>query len=176
MAQSIIWTTALVEQTIEKLRYGMDVDMGCFFKNEPELKDGGILFKHSRTEIDEFQKCGEDIVYFVENYCKFLTDKGRALVDLRSFQQEILNELADVDTFDEEIEEWLPKYKDYILMASRQTGKCLFNTSVIIKNKDLDKPVSIPLEFLYYLNKEKLTVIEKLKLKLLLLYHKLDKM
>jgi hypothetical protein len=123
MAQAIIWTTAKVEQTIEKLRLGMEVDMGCFYKNNIQLKDGDILFKHSRWEIEEFQKCAIDIVYFVEHYCKFLTDKGRALVDLRKFQKEILHDLGEIGEYDEEIEEWLPKYKDYILMASRQTGK-----------------------------------------------------
>ena len=123
MAQSIIWTSAMVDQTVDKLRFGMEVNMGCFFKNDIELKDGGILFKHTKEEIEEFQRCGTDIVYFVENYCKFLTDKGRALVQLRDFQQDILNELGDVDHFDEELEEWIPKYQDYILMAARQTGK-----------------------------------------------------
>lgn len=123
MAQATIWTSALVDQTLDKLRFGMEVDMGCFHKNDPELKAGGILFKHTREEYEEFQKCAIDIVYFVENYCRFLTDKGRSLVELRKFQKEILDELGAVGDYDEEIEQWLPKYTDYILMASRQTGK-----------------------------------------------------
>jgi len=123
MAQAIIWTSALVSQTIEKLKFGMETDMGCFHRSDIHLKAGEILFKHTREELDEFEKCANDIVYFVKNYCKFLTDKGRTLVDLRKFQKEILHELADVDHFDEDIEEWIPKYRDYILMAARQTGK-----------------------------------------------------
>lgn len=123
MAKAIIWTSSMVDQTVDRLRFGMEVDMGCFFKNDIELKDGGILFKHSREELEEFSKCSDDIVYFVEKYCRFLTDKGRATVDLRVFQKEILNELGEVDYFDEEIDDWIPKYQDYILMASRQTGK-----------------------------------------------------
>lgn len=174
MAQSIIWSTALVEQTIEKLKFGMEVNMGCFHKNDIELKSSKILFKHSQQELEEFEKCAVDPVYFVENYCKFLTDKGRSLVDLRSFQREILDELGEVSEYDEEIEEWLPKYKDYILMASRQTGKCLFNTNITIKNIKNEKEVTFPIEILYYLNKEKLTFIEKIKLKLLFFYYKVE--
>jgi hypothetical protein len=122
MPSQIVWNTKTVLSTIKKLRQGADVDLGCFHNRNPELKAANILFQLTHEEEQEFIKCSSDIDYFVETYCRFLTDKGRSTVDLRDFQKDILNTLGE--------EEWLPALKDmapkvrnYILMASRQTGK-----------------------------------------------------
>jgi len=89
MTQTTIWTSRMIDQTLEKLRYGMDVDMRCFHEGDVELRAGKILYKLTKEEIEEFQKCSEDIVYFVEKYCRFLTDAGRVTVPLRKFQKAI---------------------------------------------------------------------------------------
>ena len=122
MASNTIWTTALVDQTLEKLRYGMDVDMGCFHMSDTELRAGRLLFKHTTAEYNEFVKCSEDIVYFVEKYCRFMTDAGRTTVPLRKFQKAILRELAE-EQYIKSIDDMGPVERNYILMASRQTGK-----------------------------------------------------
>ena len=122
MSQTTIWTTRLVDQTLEKLRYGMDVDMGCFHEKDTELKAGKILFKLTKEEFAEFQKCQTDIVYFVTKYCRFMTDAGRTTVKLRKFQKEILAELSE-EEYKEHLNDMGPIARDYILMASRQTGK-----------------------------------------------------
>lgn len=122
MASEVIWTTKSVLSTIKKLRQGADVDLGCFHNRNPELKASNILFQLTHEEEEEFIKCSSDITYFVETYCRFLTDAGRTTVDLRDFQEDILDTLGE--------EEWIPSLKDvgpkvrnFILMASRQTGK-----------------------------------------------------
>jgi len=112
----------MIDQTLEKLRYGMDVDMRCFHEGDVELRAGKILYKLTKEEIEEFQKCSEDIVYFVEKYCRFLTDAGRVTVPLRKFQKAILSELA-AEEYKPKLQDIGPKYRDYILMAARQTGK-----------------------------------------------------
>ena len=122
MGRSTIWTTHLVQQQIDKLKLNIEADMGCFYSNDVELKDGNILFRHTQEELDEFVYCSRNIVYFVEKYCKFLTDKGRALVTLRDFQKEILDELGE-EEWKEKLQEMGPKWRNYIMMASRQTGK-----------------------------------------------------
>jgi len=122
MATTTIWTTILVKQTLEKLRYGMDVDMSCFHEKDIELKAGKILFKLTKEELEEFQKCSEDILHFVSKYCRFMTDSGRNTVKLREFQKEILTELAE-EEWKEVIQDMGPVARDYILMAARQTGK-----------------------------------------------------
>jgi len=123
MSRNTVWTTESVNLTIEKLRRGIDQpDLSCFHDRDIELKAGNLLFKISNEESKEFEKCANDAGYFVNKYCKFLTDTGRQTVDLRPYQHEILDDLTK--------EEWKPKINDvgpvnrnYILMASRQIGK-----------------------------------------------------
>lgn len=122
MSSRIIWTTDTVNQTMVKLRQGADVDLGCFYEKNPELKAANILYQLTPEEEEEFVRCSDDIAHFVSTYCKFLTDKGRALVDLRDFQEDILETLSEEEWL-EELEDFGPKVRNYILMASRQTGK-----------------------------------------------------
>ena len=173
MSTTTIWTTELVDQTLEKLRYGMDVDVGCFHEKDIELKAGKILFKLTQEELAEFQKCSGDIIHFVSKYCRFMTDAGRTTVKLRDFQREILEELSE-EEWKQEIQDIGPVARDYILMAARQTGKCFFNSDVEIQEKNLSK-IKTPLNLLYYIHKEELTFLEKLKFKLMMLYNKIDK-
>jgi len=172
MAQTTIWTTQLVAQTLDKLRYGLDVDMGCFHEKDTELKAGKILFKLTSDELEEFHKCSTDIVHFVTKYCRFMTDAGRTTVPLRKFQKQILRELAE-EEYKPNLDDWGPVARNYILMASRQTGKCLFNSNIEIQEKDFEK-VKTPLNLLYYQHKANLTFLEKLKFKLMLIYQKID--
>jgi hypothetical protein len=122
MSSKIIWTTESVNETIQKLRQGVESDLGCFYERNPELKAPNILFQLSEEEVNEFIKCSTDIEYFVEKYCKFLTDKGRDVVNLRDFQRDILGTLGEENWIDS-IQEFAPKTKNFILMASRQSGK-----------------------------------------------------
>ena len=122
MSSQIVWNTDTVLETISKLRQGADIDLGCFHERNPELKAANILFQLTHEEEDEFIKCSDDIEHFVETYCRFLTDKGRSTVDLRPFQREILNTLGE-EVWLKVLEDVGPKVRNYILMASRQTGK-----------------------------------------------------
>jgi hypothetical protein len=131
---NIIWTTEIVNQTLERLRYAEDVNLGCFHERDPELKASNVLFQLTEEEEDEFIECSQNIEYFVAKYCQFLTDYGRKTVDLRDFQEDILNTIGE-EVWLEQLEDFGPKVRNYILMASRQTGKCFsFNTQLIIKN------------------------------------------
>jgi len=174
MSQMTVWTTQLVEQTKEKLRYGIQTDMSCFHDRDIELKGGKILFKLDTDEVSEFVKCSQNINYFVTKYCRFLTDKGRATVTLRDYQLDILDELSE-ESWNDKLDDMAPKNRNYILMAARQTGKCLFDASVEISHSDLYKIEKTPINLLYYIHKEHLTFLEKLKFKLMFLYNKVDK-
>ena len=122
MIQSKIWTTQLVNETLEKLRYSAEVDLDCFHQRDPELKADNVLFQLTHEEEQEFIKCSQEIEYFVETYCQFLTDYGRQTVDLREFQRDILNTIGE-EVWIDDLEDLGPKVRNYILMASRQTGK-----------------------------------------------------
>lgn len=121
---ALVWSTVAVEETIEKIRYmpGDRIDMSCFHDRKTNLKAANVTFQLTPEEEDEYVRCSNDVVYFVSKYCKFLTDRGLDVVKLRKFQKEILATLGE-EKWIEEIEEYGPVVRDYILMASRQTGK-----------------------------------------------------
>jgi hypothetical protein len=122
MQTSTVWNSALVNQCVEKLRLGLPTDMAAFHQNNIELKAADLLYQLTAEEIDEFHKCSQDIIYFVEKYCRFLTDKGRRLVQLRDYQKKILESLAE-EHYIEALEEFGPKNRNVITLASRQIGK-----------------------------------------------------
>lgn len=122
MAVGTIWTSELVQQTIDKIRAGLEPDMTCFHMGNIELKADNIIFRLSQAELQEFNKCASDIVYFVEKYCRFMTDYGRQVVKLRDYQKKILKALAE-EHYIELLQDYGPKNRNVIVMASRQTGK-----------------------------------------------------
>lgn len=176
----IVWNSKSVEETINKLRQGSDVDLGCFHDRNPELKGSNILFQLTHEEEEEFIKCSSDIVYFVEKYCRFLTDKGRTTVELRVFQKDILNTLGDEYWLDE-IDDVAPSIRNFILMASRQSGKCLlYNNKIIIKNTLTKSLYEITIGELFELldRKDKKFIkklLSKIKKKLFKFYEYIDK-
>ena len=173
MANTTIWNSVLVQQALEKLRMGIFADLSCFHNGDIELKAGNILYQLTPDEIDEFHKCSHDIIYFVEKYCRFLTDTGRKTVKLRDFQKEILEDLAD-EEYSDKIEELIPKIRNLIMMQSRQSGKCFFsgNITLLFPNNYI---YVIPISLFYYMSKHSLNFLEKIKIKLLIAYYKLSK-
>lgn len=123
MSRNTIWTTKSVEETILKVRMGhANLDLSCFYMGNLDLKASNVRFQLTLEEEQEFLRCSEDIEYFVEKYCKFQTDKGYETVELRDFQNEIIQTLGE-EEWKEDMEMFGSKVRNYILMASRQTGK-----------------------------------------------------
>jgi len=124
MPSTTIWNSFLVQQTLEKLRMGIPTDLTCFHNGDIELKADNLLYQSTYEEVEEFHKCSHDIIYFVEKYCRFLTDTGRHVVKLREYQRKILRSLAKEETktiFEQE--ELIPVIRNLIMMQSRQSGK-----------------------------------------------------
>ena len=122
METPIIWNSILVNQTLEKLRMGLPTNMSAFHSSDIELKAANLLYQLTPEEINEFHLCSRDIIYFVEKYCRFLTDTGRKVVDLRKYQKTILKLLSQ-EKFNEKIKDLVPAIRNLIIMASRQSGK-----------------------------------------------------
>lgn len=122
MANTTIWNSQLVQQSLEKLRMGIPTDLTCFHMGDIELKTGNLLYQLTHEEIEEFHNCSRDIVYFVEKYCRFLTDTGRRVVKLRDYQKKILRALAS-ETWNEKTEDLIPQIRNLIMLQSRQSGK-----------------------------------------------------
>jgi hypothetical protein len=149
---------------------GIQTDLDCFYHSDIELKAANLLYQLTPEEVDEFHKCSEDIIYFVEKYCRFLTDSGRKTVPLRPYQKKILLNLSkEYLNQDYDI---VPENRNAIIMASRQTGKCLFSSDIIILYPN-NNVYHVPISIFYYLvlsTKRKLTLLEKIKVKLIMLY------
>ena len=173
LRSTTIWNTDLINENLKKLRYGAPIDLGAFYERDPELKAGNILFQLSHEEEEEFIKCSTDISHFVETHCKFLTDAGRTTVALRDYQEDILNTLGE-ETWMDEIEDFGPVVRNFILMAARQSGKCFFNSKIVLRNKETKEVFEIPINLFYFISKENLTFLEKVKFKLMQLYEKIN--
>ena len=117
-----IYSTAVIEQLIKDRSDGYDIDYSPFFERDLELRAPNIIFDMTKEEHDEYMKCAQDPVYFIENYCKFRTDYGDTLVTLRDFQKEIIHISTDED-YNEELDLFVPRNRNVIWMASRQTSK-----------------------------------------------------
>ena len=156
-----IYTTEIINNLLHDAALGLEIDTSPFFMGDLELRDANIVFQYTDEEIAEFQKCAEDPIYFTSKYCKFQNDKGRTTVKLRDFQEDTLHMLCD-QHYDEELDEMVPDNRNCVIMASRQTGKCVLpNTTVQLKNK------KTTIDELY---KEKETILSKIKSFLYKLY------
>lgn len=125
-----IYSTALINQLIKDRSMGYDIDYDPFYMRDLDLRAAGITFKMTEEEMEIYQKCYDDPLFYVENYCKFMTDKGLATVELRDFQKNVVDTVTQ-ETYIPENDDFGPKNRNIIWMASRQSGKCqLYNTNI----------------------------------------------
>jgi hypothetical protein len=115
------WTTEKVEALIEYaneegLEY-KEID-NPFYENDPALKKGNILFKFTQYELNELEKCANDVIYFANRYCKLMTDDGVRNVTLRDYQEQILSSYQ--------------KNRFSIFLAARQSGKTITSSIYIL--------------------------------------------
>jgi len=85
-----VYSTEKVNDLIRRLNKGEQIDMGFSFHGDINYKNSNIRFEYTKEEYEELNKCADDIIYFVENYCHFQTDFGWIKVKLRKYQKEIL--------------------------------------------------------------------------------------
>ena len=135
-----------------------------WFANTRGVRKPFLTFAMTKDEFEEYVKCKIDIHYFAEKYCQIKREDGSVgPMKLRDYQKDII----DLYT----------KNPRSILMASRQTGKCnSFITNVLVISENNQK-IIIPIGLLYYneLKKErKLTLLEKIKIKLYIILYKLQ--
>ena len=161
-SEDFILTTELVNDITSRENLGKRLNRfeKLWFSNMRGIRKANLTFAMTEFEFEEYIKCKINVQYFAEHYCQIKREDGSiGPMTLRDYQKDII----DLYT----------KNPRSILMASRQTGKCMtFNT---LTNIEFDgKIINIPIGILYYneLKKErKLTLIEKIKI---LLYKILD--
>jgi len=169
-----IWSTEKINNILSSLQTSDKIDTGCFFEQDFELRNQNIIFQLTHEENEEFNKCSDDVNYFVEKYCRFLTDYGRITTTLVPHQKNILNTLSD-EVWIDKLQDFGPSMRNYILMASRQSYKCLtFNTEILVKNIITNKIYKTTLGQLYQSNFKKslkTKILSKIKLILYKLYN-----
>ena len=120
---SRLYTTEIINSLRNDISEGFEVDMSPFFDGDYELRNERVTFRMTPEEEEEYEKCFMDAMYFIEKYCKFMTDNGRRIVKLRDYQKDIIHLVTD-QHYDPELDEMIPDNKNVIIMASRQVGKC----------------------------------------------------
>lgn len=156
-AKRAIWSSKALDLALVGLEQGKKLIANPFYENNTKLLKGDLVFQRTQEEIDEWLKCKNDIIYFVEKYCKLMTPEGIKNVKLRNYQINYLKHLID--------------NRLSIYLACRQCGKTttsavfmlhyiLFNVdknALVLGNKRktaveiLDKAKKIYLELPYFL-------------------------
>lgn len=156
-ARRMIWSSRSIELAIEGLKQGRKLIANPFYENNTKLLKGDLNYERTDEEIQEWLRCKNDIIYFVEKYCKLMTPEGIKHVKLREYQRKYLKHLVD--------------HRLSIYLACRQCGKTttsavfmlhyiLFNidkNALVLGNKRktaieiLDKAKKIYLELPYFL-------------------------
>ena len=151
--KKFIFTSKNITEITEQISDGVVIKryQNPWFKNEVGVRRAGLSFGITVEEFNEYMKCSEDIHYFAEKYCKIKREDGSiGPIILRDYQKKILD---------------LFKNNRVILCASRQSGKCIhFNTEIFLEGLG-----NVRIGILYYMlltAHRKLTLIEKIKIKL----------
>ena len=156
-AKRMIWSSQAINLALEGIEQGRKLVANPFYENNTKLLKGDLVFQRTKEEIAEWKKCKNDIIYFVEKYCKLMTPEGIKHVTLRDYQSNYLRHLE--------------KNRLSIYLACRQCGKTttsavfmlhyiLFNVdknALVLGNKRktaveiLDKAKKIFLELPFFL-------------------------
>lgn len=156
-AKRAIWSTRAIDLAFEGLKQGRKLVANPFYENNTKLLKGDLVFERTDDEIEEWLRCKNDIIYFVEKYCKLMTPEGIRHVKLRDYQKNYLRHLE--------------QHRLSIYLACRQCGKTttsavfmlhyiLFNidkNALVLGNKRktaveiLDKAKKIYFELPYFL-------------------------
>jgi hypothetical protein len=123
-----VYSTALINKLIDDRNQGYDIDFDPFFNRDTELRAPNIPFKMTDEEMLEYQKCYDDPEYFINKYCKFMTDKGLSTVELRDYQKKVID-IVTAESYDEELDDAIPSHRNIVWLASRQVGKCSVATT-----------------------------------------------
>ena len=90
-----------------------------FYNGNPKIKKSGIRQKYTKHQLEEYEKCRDDVAYFARNYCKIISlDRGLINFELRDYQERLLKDLSD-NRFN-------------VVLTSRQTGKTITTACFLV--------------------------------------------
>lgn len=123
-AKRMVWSSKSLDLAFEGLKQGRKLIANPFYENNTKLLKGDLVFDRTPEEIQEWLRCKNDIIYFVEKYCKLMTPEGIRNVTLRDYQRRYLKHLMD--------------HRLSIYLACRQCGKCVTLLSFVKLKMNLD--------------------------------------
>lgn len=94
-SQAIQWTSAILDVAVKGLGKGKRLVANPFYENNVKLLKPDLVFVRTKEEVDEWNKCAEDIFYFIETYAKTMTPLGIRNITLRDYQKRYLQLLLD---------------------------------------------------------------------------------
>lgn len=93
--ESLVWTSIRIKELFAQIEAGVEPYETPFWDGKPEWRAANIVFEYTPEELDEIQKCANDVIYFANNYCFAMTDDGIQNIKLRDYQEDILREFQD---------------------------------------------------------------------------------
>ena len=112
--RSKVYNTEIINNIIKNLG-DTKADMMPFFHGKIEWRNSDIVFENTPEEWEILQRCAEDPIFFIENYCTFLTDYGRKTVKLREYQKDVIHLMCD-EHYDDEYQLMLPDHRRVCLL------------------------------------------------------------
>ena len=119
-SQAIQWTSAILDTAVKGLGKGKRLVANPFYENNVKLLKPDLVFVRTAWEVAEWERCANDIIYFVETYAKTMTPLGIRNITLRDYQRRYLQLLLDNQLT--------------IYRAARQSSKCAFFISKVLIN------------------------------------------
>lgn len=119
-SQAIQWTSAILDTAVKGLGKGKRLVANPFYENNVKLLKPDLVFVRTAWEVAEWERCANDIFYFIETYAKTMTPLGIRNITLRDYQRRYLQLLLDNQLT--------------IYRAARQSSKCSFFISKVLIN------------------------------------------
>ena len=110
---------------------------GTFYNANPNLKSAGVSVDYTPDQLQEYIKCKDDQIYFIEKYIKIISlDRGLISFLLYDYQKKFIAAMHE--------------NRFVISLQPRQMGKCLsLNTKVKLRQKSTGKLVEVTLGEFY---------------------------
>jgi len=98
-----------------------------YYKNINGLKAANQSIQFTPEQIQEYIKCSQDPIYFIENYVKIISlDHGPVLFEMYPYQKRMIDAVHH--------------NRKVLSRQTRQSGKCfIFTTMLQIRNKNTGK-------------------------------------
>ena len=108
--------------------------MAQIYNSNQNLKAAGVTIEFTPEQVEDYLKCAQDPIYFIENYCMIVSlDYGLVPFKLYECQKNKVNVIHE--------------NRKVILMEGRQQGKCFSKTTKYkVKNKKTGETLYVTAE------------------------------